>query len=324
MRVFSSVVKPGAHAFARHPLLRGSVRPALALATYRKRATHMDSVQRDTARRQPAVLPFARCFAPRHSGAAQQQGSLSYARLPQNRAFEATLMKKFPLVLVPGLLCDAQLWQPQVGDLADVADTWIADHTRSDTMAGVARDVLVDVPFSSFALAGLSMGGYIALEIMRQAPQRVARLALLDTVASAELPEQTQRRRDFIALAEGGHFARVTETLLPLLTHPARQGERPLADTIKSMARNIGMDAFIRQEHAIMSRADSRGLLATIACPTLVLCGRQDALTPLARHEEMAAGIRGARLEVIEDCGHLSTLERPAEVNAALRRWLTA
>ena len=233
-------------------------------------------------------------------------------------------MKKFPLVLVPGLLCDAQLWQPQVGDLADVADPWIADHTRSDTMAGVARDVLADVPFASFALAGLSMGGYIALEIMRQAPQRVARLALLDTVASAELPEQTQRRMDFITLAERGHFARVTETLLPLLTHPARQGERPLADTIKSMARNIGLDAFIRQEHAIMSRADSRGLLASIACPTLVLCGRQDALTPLARHEEMAAGIRGACLEVIENCGHLSTLEKPAEVNAALRRWLSA
>jgi pimeloyl-ACP methyl ester carboxylesterase len=90
------------------------------------------------------------------------------------------------------------------------------------------------------------------------------------------------------------------------------------------MARNIGKDAFIRQQHAIMSRADSLGLLARIACPTLVLCGRQDGLTPLARHEEIAAGIKGARLEVIEDCGHLSTLEKPSEVNAALRRWLAA
>jgi len=233
-------------------------------------------------------------------------------------------MREFPLVLVPGLLCDAQLWQPQVEDLADVADIWIADHTRSDTMAGVAGDVLADAPFASFAIAGLSMGGYIALEIMRQAPQRVARLALLDTAAGAELPEQTQRRMDFIALAERGHFVRVTETLLPLLTHPSRVGERALADTIKSMARNIGKDAFIRQEHAIMSRADSLGLLSTIACPTLVLCGRQDMLTPLARHDEIAACIKGARLEVIEDCGHLSTLERPAPVNAALRRWLSA
>lgn len=233
-------------------------------------------------------------------------------------------MKKSPLVLVPGLLCDVQLWRPQFENLTDIADIWIADHTRSDTMAGVARDVLADAPFTSFALAGLSMGGYIALELMRQAPQRVARLALLDTAAGAELPEQRQRRMDFIASAERGHFAHVTETLLPLLTHPSRLGERPLTDTIKSMARNIGKDAFIRQEHAIMSRADSLALLATIACPTLVLCGRQDALTPLARHEEIAAAIKGARLEVIEDCGHLSTLEKPAEVNAALRRWLAA
>ena len=102
-------------------------------------------------------------------------------------------MKKIPLVLVPGLLCDAQLWQDQVEGLADIADIWIADHTRSDTMAGVARDVLADAPFASFALAGLSMGGYIALEIMRQAPRRVAGLALLDTAAGAELPEQIGR-----------------------------------------------------------------------------------------------------------------------------------
>jgi pimeloyl-ACP methyl ester carboxylesterase len=233
-------------------------------------------------------------------------------------------MKKIPLVLVPGLLCDAQLWQNQVEDLADIADIWIADHTRSDTMAGVARDVLADAPFASFALAGLSMGGYIALEIMRQAPRRVAGLALLDTAAGADLPEQTQLRMDFIALAERGDFARVTETLMPRLTHPSRLGERALTGTIRSMARNIGKDAFIRQEHAIISRADSLGLLATIACPALVLCGRQDALTPLARHEEIAAGIKGARLEIIEDCGHLSTLEKPAEVNSALRRWLSA
>jgi pimeloyl-ACP methyl ester carboxylesterase len=233
-------------------------------------------------------------------------------------------MKELPLVLIPGLLCDAQLWRPQVQSLADIADIWIADHTRSDTMAGVARDVLADAPFARFALAGLSMGGYIALEIVRQAPQRVAKLALLDTAAGAERAEQTRTRMDFIALAEGGQFARVTETLLPLLVHPARLSERALTDTIKSMAGNVGKDAFIRQERAIMSRPDSLGLLSSINGPALALCGRQDALTPLARHEEIAAGIEGARLEIIEDCGHLSTLERPAEVNSALRRWLSA
>lgn len=233
-------------------------------------------------------------------------------------------MKKFPLVLVPGLLCDAQLWRPQAENLAHIADIWIADHTRSGTMAGVARDVLADAPFASFALAGLSMGGYVALEILRQAPQRVARLALLDTAAGAELPAQTQKRMAFIALAESGRFPAVTETLLPLLLHPSRLGESALTGVVKSMAANIGGEAFVRQQHAIMSRADSLPLLAAIGCPALVLCGRQDALTPLAGHEEIAAGIRGARLEVIEDCGHLSTLEKPAAVNAALRRWLAA
>jgi pimeloyl-ACP methyl ester carboxylesterase len=233
-------------------------------------------------------------------------------------------MKKFPLVLIPGLLCDAQLWQPQVEDLAAVADIWIADHTRSDTMAGVARDVLADAPFAGFALAGLSMGGYIALEIMRQAPRRVARLALLDTAAGADLPEKTRMRMDFIALAERGKFSSVTDVLLPLLIHPSRLGESALTNVVKSMAKNVGKVAFVRQQRAIMSRADSLDLLAAIDCLTLVLCGRQDALTPLARHEEIAAGIKGAQIEVIENCGHLSTLEKPAEVNAALRRWLNA
>ena len=189
-------------------------------------------------------------------------------------------------------------------------------------MAGVAHDVLAAAPFAVFALAGLSMGGYIALEIMRQAPQRVSKLALLDTAAGADLPEQTQRRMEFISLAERGKFLGITDMLLPLLVHPSRLNERALTDVVKSMAKNVGKEAFVRQQRAIMSRADSRVLLGAIACPTLVLCGRQDALTPLARHEEIAAGIMGSRLEIIEDCGHLSTLERPAEVNAALRRWL--
>jgi pimeloyl-ACP methyl ester carboxylesterase len=233
-------------------------------------------------------------------------------------------MNKTSLVLIPGLLCDAQLWRPQIENLADIANIWIADHTRSDTMAGVARDVLADAPFTSFALAGLSMGGYIALEIMRQAPHRVARLGLLDTAAGAELPEQTQRRMEFIALAGSGEFPRVTEILLPLLIHPSRLEQPALTDVVRAMAKDTGTEAFVRQEKAIMSRNDSRGLLPAINCPTLVLCGRQDAMTPLARHEEIAAGIRGAGLEIIEDCGHLSTLERPAEVNAALHRWLAA
>jgi pimeloyl-ACP methyl ester carboxylesterase len=231
---------------------------------------------------------------------------------------------KTKLVLVPGLLCDAQLWRAQLDGLSDIADMWVADHTRSATMADVARDVLADAPFDKFALAGLSMGGYISLEIMRQAPQRVQRLALLDTAARGETPEQSERRNAFIELAERGKFLGVTETLMPLLVHPTRLSDRPLVDAIKLMAKNVGKDAFIRQQKAIMSRAESRPLLATIRCATLVLCGRQDQLTPLDRHEEMAAGIAGARLEVLEECGHMSTMEKPDQVNQALRRWLSA
>lgn len=231
---------------------------------------------------------------------------------------------KHALVLVPGLLCDGRLWQPQIAALSGTADCWIADHTRSDTMAGVAADLLHAAPFESFALAGLSMGGYVALEVIRQARDRVTKLALLDTSARADTPEQTQKRRDFISLAERGRFLGVSDALSATFVHPSRLADAKLVEIVKQMAKNIGKEAFIRQERAIMSRADSLPLLRNIACPTLVLCGRQDALTPLQRHEEIAEAVPGAVLEIIENCGHLSTLERPVEVSAALKRWLDA
>jgi pimeloyl-ACP methyl ester carboxylesterase len=228
------------------------------------------------------------------------------------------------LVLIPGLLCDALLWQAQVASLGGLADCWVADHTRSDTMAGLAADVLQDAPFEHFALAGLSMGGYVALEILRRAANRVDRLALLDTSARADTPEQSSKREGLISLAQRGPFLGVTQALLPFLLHPARLSDRELVATVKEMARNTGAETFIRQERAIMSRADGLPLLPSIACPTLVLCGRQDTLTPLDRHEEMARAIPGANLRVIDDCAHLSTLERPAEVSEALGGWLSA
>jgi len=226
------------------------------------------------------------------------------------------------LVLVPGLLCDELMWRPQASALAAVANCWVADHTRSETMAEVAADVLRDAPFEKFALAGLSMGGYVVLEMMRQAAHRVLKLALLDTSARADTAEQTRKRRDFISLAERGRFLGITDALLPMLIHPSQLANRELVSTIKKMAKNTGRDAFIRQERAIISRTDSLPLLSRIACPTLIMCGRQDALIPLDRHEEMAAGISGSRLEIVEECGHLSTMERPAETSAALGLWL--
>lgn len=228
------------------------------------------------------------------------------------------------LVLVPGLLCDALLWKPQIEALEGHAACWVADHTRSDTMAGVAADVLREAPFERFALAGLSMGGYVALEIVRRAAQRVDRLALLDTSARPDTPEQIERRTGLVELARRGRFIGVTQALLPLFLHRSRLSDEKLVNTVKEMARNTGKEAFIRQEHAIMSRVDSLPLLPTIGCPTLVLCGRQDVLTPLERHEEMAAAIPGASLRIVDDCGHLSTLERPAAVSEAFKRWLSA
>lgn len=227
------------------------------------------------------------------------------------------------LVLLPGLLCNERLWAAQAEGLSDVADVVVADMTRDDTMAGMARRVLAMAP-ERFALAGLSMGGYVALEIMRQAPDRVSRLALLDTGSRADTPEQTARRRDLIALAERGEFKAVSRRLLPLFVHPDRFEDAPLVAEIVAMADEVGKDAFLRQQKAIMGRPDRRPGLADIACDTLVVCGRDDVLTPLELSEEMVSLIPGAALTVVERCGHLSTMERPDEVSRALRDWLAA
>lgn len=231
------------------------------------------------------------------------------------------MAENIPLVLLPGLLCDEKLWAPQIQALSDMADCRVADLTRHESVAEMAASVLADAP-ERFALAGLSMGGYVAQEIMRQAPERVLKLALLDTSPRADSDEQMVRRRGLIELAQKGRFKGVTPRLLPLLIHPDRQQDEKLTGVIFAMAEHVGMEGFIRQQKAIMGRPDGRADLAKIAVPTLVLCGRQDALTPLDIHKEIAAGIAGSRLVIVEESGHLPTLERPAEVNMALREWL--
>ena len=230
---------------------------------------------------------------------------------------------KVPLALLPGLLCDAALWQPQLAGLSGLAESWVADFTTQDSIEAMAESVLAAMP-ARFAVAGLSMGGYVALEIMARAPERVTRLALLDTRAQADEAEESKRRRGLIELAENGQFKGVTPRLLPLFLHEDRLEDRELTDTVTAMAQHVGKEAFIRQQRAIMGRRDQSATLVTIRVPTLVLCGREDALTPLEDHKAMAAGIAGARLVVVEDCGHLATLERPEEVNQAMRRWLQA
>jgi pimeloyl-ACP methyl ester carboxylesterase len=231
---------------------------------------------------------------------------------------------KTPLVLLPGLLCDAALWEPQLSDLADIADFFVADLSDHETMKDIAASVLRDSPWKEFALAGLSMGGYVAQEIMRQAPRRVTRLALLDTRSRPELPEETKRREQFMKLAQTERgFTPVTNRMLPLMLHPSRVKDAPLVKVIREMAERTGVEAYIRQQKAIISRPDFRPELAKIKCPTLVMCGRQDQLTPIENSEQMARTIPGAKLVVVEECGHMSTLEQPKEVNRAMRNWLS-
>lgn len=225
------------------------------------------------------------------------------------------------LVLLPGLLNDHRLWAHQIADLADLAESVVGDLTRDDSMAGMAKRVLAAAP-PRFALAGLSMGGYVALEIMRRAPERVERLALLDTTAQPDTPEQSQRRRDAVALAQAGGFARIMPGMLPNLVHPDHLALDRVGGLVKEMALAVGAEAFARQQNAILHRPDSRPGLPRIACPTLVLVGQDDALTAPERAEEMAALIPAATLAEVEHCGHLSALEQPQEVSAALRAWL--
>jgi pimeloyl-ACP methyl ester carboxylesterase len=226
---------------------------------------------------------------------------------------------KMPLFLPPRLLCDRALWEPQLAALAEIADMTVADLTRDDSLAGMARSVLAAAP-PRFALAGLSMGGYASLEIMRQAPERVERLALLDTSARPDRPEQLKDRQELIALARQGRFKGVTPMLVPRWVH--RMDQPQIVETVTTMTQRVGGEAFIRQQTAIMGRPDSRPGPARINCPTLVLCGHEDAATPVELHREMAADIADARLVIVPECGHLSTLERPEAVNSALRRWL--
>jgi pimeloyl-ACP methyl ester carboxylesterase len=226
-----------------------------------------------------------------------------------------------PIVLIPGLNCSARLYAGQIPALWRFGPVTVADHTRDASIPAIASRILAAAP-PFFALIGLSMGGYIAFEIMRQAPQRVAKLALLDTGARPETAEQTARRHGPMAMARAGKLVEVADESFVFFVHPDRHGDVALREVVRAMAEETGADAFLRQQQAIMARPDSRPGLAAIACPTLMLVGEQDGGTPPELAREIASAIAGIRLVIVPDCGHLSTIEQPQAVTQALVEWM--
>lgn len=232
------------------------------------------------------------------------------------------MAERTPLLLLPGLLCDARLWRDVVDGVSDLAAPQVADLTRDDSLGAMAERALADAP-PRFALAGLSMGGYVAFEILRRQPQRVTRLALLDTSAAPDPPERAAQRRAGLALLARGRFAGVTRQMLPRLVHP-RHVDGPVGEAVRAMAERVGAEAYRRQQAAILARPDSRPLLASIAVPTRVVVGADDGMTPPAESHALQRGIAGATLATIPDCGHLPPMEAPEATCRSLREWLLA
>ena len=225
------------------------------------------------------------------------------------------------LFILPGLLEDADGFSGVIAALGDAAACTVADLTRADSIAQMAAHALEQAPEGGINLAGHSMGGYVALEIMRTAPERVVRLALINTNARPDSPESTENRRRLVALSERDLPA-VVAALLPKLMTEEHLKDAELTGTIGAMALAVGKEAFARQQQAIIGRIDSRPFLKDIRCPTVVIAGAGDAIMPVEVLRELAEGIPGARLEVLGDCGHMAPMEKPAEVAALLRDWL--
>ncbi len=230
-------------------------------------------------------------------------------------------MEALPAVLIPGLGTDPRLYEKQSPALWRFGPVMVANQTRQDSVAGIAHDILSDAP-PRFALAGLSMGGYVALEIMRQAPDRVCKLALLDTTARPDAPEQTERRKMQFEIVKAGRFAEIPGLLFPALVHARRREDAALRALVDDMFLALGPEAHIRQQTAIMTRPDSRPSLSAIRCPALIVVGDGDELTPPSIAKEMADAISGARLVIVPESGHLSTIEQPDFVTRALVEWL--
>ncbi len=227
------------------------------------------------------------------------------------------------LLLLPGLACAGAVWAPQLAAFEAERPVIVPDFRGQDSFEAMAQAALANAP-ARFALAGHSMGGRVALEILRQAPERVERLALLSTGVHPVDPQEIAPRSALVALAEREGMAAAVRDWLPPMLHPRNRANTALVMTIEAMWNETTPQAFARQIHAALNRRDLRPLLPTIACPTLVLCGAEDSWSPPAQHQAIAAAIPGARLVIVPECGHMAPLEAPQQVNAELRRWLAA
>jgi len=230
-------------------------------------------------------------------------------------------MTREPLVLLPGMMCDARLFGPQIAELSSDTAVMVAPITQGERIEEIASSLLDQLP-KRFALAGLSMGGIVAMEIVRRAPDRVTRIALMDTNPLAETPVVAVNREPQIIKARSGRMLEVMrEEMKPNYLAPGPYREDVLA-LVMDMAEVLGPEVFIRQSRALQRRKDQQATLARLKVPALVLCGAHDALCPVKRHETMAELIPTAELVVLPDSGHLPTLEQPMETTAALRAWL--
>lgn len=226
-----------------------------------------------------------------------------------------------PLVLLPGMMCDARLFAPQINALSATRPIHAGTVTEADNVSELAAEVLLSAP-PQFAIAGLSMGGIVAMEVVRQAPQRVKKIALLDTNPKAEHPAVAAARAPQIARVKAGDLAKVMrDEMKPnYLAQGPRRAE--ILDLCMAMAEGLGAEVFVNQSRALQSRPDQQDTLRDAEIPALILCGREDTLCPVHRHELMHELMPGSQLTIIEDAGHLPTLEQPQETTAALMRWL--
>lgn len=226
-----------------------------------------------------------------------------------------------PIVLVPGLLCTAEVFAPQSAALWPFGPVTVASTLEGETLAEMTAAILAHAP-PRFALAGISLGGYLCFELLRQAPERVTKLALLSTSARPETPEQEATHRAYVAHVRQQGFEAVLAQAKGSSLHPAHRDDPFVRGTNRRMALAVGVDALARQTEAVIARPDSRPGLSAIRVPTLVLVGDHDPLTTREDAEEMAAAIPQARLVIVPECGHSATLEQPEAVSRALVEWI--